>query len=94
MTYGPDAIHELIEEPGWSYPVAVRRPEREHGVGNIHIDTDGHSNTLVKLLADGEVDSFADRDDLEHQLTPVFEAEPKVRRTGGIGTRKVAFLGR
>lgn len=34
----------------WSYPVPVRRQEREHGLTNVPLDERGNSITLAELL--------------------------------------------
>lgn len=94
MTYGPDAIHELIEESGWSYPVSVRRLEDEHALANLHIDEKGNSLMLSELFVDANIDKFDSRADLERKLDPLFEREREARRVGIVGRIKRAFLGR
>lgn len=93
MTHGPDAIHELVEESGWSYPVSVRRLEREHALANIQLDEKGNSIMLGELLADADVDRFESREDLDRKLGPVFERESEARRSGILGRMKGYFLG-
>lgn len=94
MTHGPDAVHELITESGWSYPVSVRRVEREHALSNIQLDKKGNSIMVTELLSKADVDRFESRDDLERKLGPVFDAESERRRVGLIGHLKKTFLGR
>lgn len=94
MTHGPDAVHELIRESGWSYPVSVRRVEREHALSNIQVDEKGNSMMVAELFSTADIDRFESRDDLEEKLGPVFEAESKRRKVGLIGHLKKTFLGR
>ncbi|WP_101296997.1 hypothetical protein [Halegenticoccus soli] len=94
MTHGPDAVHELVEDSGWSYPVSVRRLEREHALANVQLDERGNSIMLAELLSGADVDRFESREDLDRKLRPVFEAERKERATGVIGRLKRSLLGR
>jgi len=94
MTCGPEAVHELVAESGWSYPVTVRRLEREHGLANVPLDERGNSITLMELLERVDADRFDDREDLARTLDPVIEAELRSRRTGIVGKLKRTFLGR
>lgn len=94
MTHGPDAVHELITESGWSYPVSVRRVEREHALSNIQLDKKGNSIMVTELLSKADVDRFESRADLERKLGPVFDAESERRRVGLIGHLKKTFFGR
>ncbi|SFG85122.1 hypothetical protein SAMN04488063_3095 [Halopelagius inordinatus] len=93
MTYGPDAVHELVEESGWSYPVSVRRLEREHALANVQVDEKGNSIMLAELLSQTDIDRFESRDDLESKLGPVFESESQRRNVGFFGRIKKTFLG-
>lgn len=93
MKYGPDAIHELAEKSGWSYPVSVRRLKREHALSNIQIDEKGNSIMLAELLTQTEVDRFESYEDLVVKLDPVFEAEIERRNVGFIGHIRKTFLG-
>lgn len=93
MTHGPDAVHELVEESGWSYPVSVRRLEREHALANLQLDEQGNSIMLAELLADAKVDSFDSREDVARKLEPVFERERRARRGGIVSRIKRAVLG-
>jgi hypothetical protein len=93
MTHGPDAIHELVAESGWSYPVSVRRIEREHALANVDVDAKGNSIMVSELLSKTDADRFESRADLERKLGPVFEAESEARRVGVIGHLKKTFLG-
>lgn len=93
MTHGPEAVHELIEESGWSYPVSVRRLEREHALANVQIDAEGQSIMLSELLLDADVDRFESREDLERKLEPVFEEELVSRSNGLLGRVKRSLLG-
>lgn len=95
MTHGPDAIHELIEDSGWSYPVTVNRLEREHALENIKLDRDGQYMIMVsELFVDNEVDRFESREDLERKLEPLIESEIESRRVGLFTRLKRTFLGR
>ena len=94
MTHGPDAVHELVEESGWSYPVSTRRLEREHALANVDVNEDGNSMMVAELLGKADVDRFESREDLEAKLGPVFEAETERRREGVLGRLKRAFLHR
>ena len=82
MAHGPDAVHELVEESGWSYPVSARRLERKHALSNVQIDERGNTAMLGEILARGKFDQFEDREDLREQLRPAFEAELDSRRSG------------
>jgi hypothetical protein len=94
MTHGPDAVHELITESGWSYPVSVRRIEREHALANIQLDEKGNSIMVTELLSTVDADRFESREDLDRKLGPAFEAESERRKVGLIGHLKRTFLGR
>lgn len=93
MTHGPDAVHELVEESGWSYPVSVRRLEREHALANVQVDEEGNSIMLAELLSQTDIDRFESREDLDSKLGPVFESESERRAVGVFGRIKRAFLG-
>lgn len=93
MTYGPDAVHELVAESGWSYPVSVRRLEREHALANVQVDEGGNSIMLAELLSQTDVDRFESREDLESKLGPVCESESERRNVGFLGRIKRTFLG-
>ncbi|RDI70121.1 hypothetical protein [Halopelagius longus] len=93
MAHGPDAVHELVSESGWSYPVSVRRLEREHALANVQLDEDGNSIMLAELLSETNVDRFESREDLEAKLGPVFESESQRRKVGFFGRIKRTFLG-
>ena len=93
MTRGPDAVHELIDESGWSYPVSAGRLERNHPLANVPIDDRGNSMMLSELLLAADVDEFEDRADLERKLGPVCKRESDARNTGIVGRLKRAFLG-
>lgn len=93
MTHGPDAVHALVEESGWEYPVSVRRLEREHALANVQVDADGNSIMVAELLGKAEVDRFESYEDLVTKLGPVFEAESKRRKVGFLGRIKQTFLG-
>jgi hypothetical protein len=92
MTHGPDAVHELIEESGWSYPVSVRRLENQKPMENITIDERGNSMMLFELLHEADVKRFDDRSDLEAKIQPVCESESASRRVGWIGKIKNIFF--
>lgn len=93
MTVGPDAVHELIVESGWSYPVTARRLERKMPLENITLDERGNSIMLSELLHRADVERFESRTDLERKLRPVCDAEVESRRTTIVGRLKRTFLG-
>lgn len=82
MTYGADAVHELIQESALSYPVLKSDLEREHALRNLDIDADGKSAMLGELLVEVDADRFENHADLRAKLEPVFEAERERRRPG------------
>lgn len=94
MTHGPDAVHQLITESGWSYPVSARRLEREHALSNVQLDEKGRSIMLAELLSEADADRFEDQTDLREKLEPVFEREIDSRRVGVIGRLKRSLLGK
>ena len=94
MAHGPDAVHELIEESGWSYPVSVGRLEREHALANVQLDERGNSAMLSELLARGDVDRFESRADLEEKVRPMIDSELASRDTGLLGRIKRTFIRR
>ncbi|WP_254546816.1 hypothetical protein [Halomarina pelagica] len=94
MTHGADAIHELVEDAGWSYPVTANRLERQYALTNVQLDEDGKYMIMVsELFLDAEVDRFESREDLERKLEPVIEAEIESRRVGIVGRLKRTFFG-
>jgi len=93
MTVGPDAVHELIVESGWSYPVTSRRLERNMPLKNISLDEDGNSMMLAEFLHEADVERFESREDLERKLQPVCEAESRARQTTILGRLKRTFFG-
>jgi len=93
MTVGPDAVHELIVESGWSYPVAARRLERNMPLENVTLDDEGNSMMLSELLHQADVERFESRADLERKLQPVCDAELEARRTTLVGRLKRTFFG-
>lgn len=94
MTYGPDAVAELVEESGLRYPVSIERLEREHALANITVDEKGNSIMLAELLAKGDVDRLQSKEDIHDQLGPIFEQVKEERRSGIIDKLKKTFLGR
>jgi hypothetical protein len=95
MTHGADAIHGLIEEAGWSYPVTVSRLERQHALSNVALDAGGKYMIMVsELFVDADVDRFESRAELEVKLKTVIEAEIDSRRTGVVETLEKTFFGR
>ena len=94
MAHGPDAVHELIEESGWSYPVSVRRLERKHALANVQLDESGNSAMLSELFARGDFDRFESRSDLEEKVGSVIEAELAARETGIFERIKRTFVRR
>ena len=93
MTVGPDAVHELIVEAGWSYPVTSRRLERNMPLENITLDESGNSMMLAEFLQQADVERFESREDLELKLRPVCEAEIQARQTTILGRLKRTFFG-
>ncbi|MDS0222455.1 hypothetical protein NDI54_14000 [Haloarcula sp. S1AR25-5A] len=93
MPHGPDAVHELITEAGWSYPVTSRRLEERRPMANISIDENGNSMMLSELLHEADVQRFESYEDLRKKLEPVCEAESTARQTGIVGKLKETFLG-
>ncbi|WP_336338773.1 hypothetical protein [Haloarcula brevis] len=93
MTHGPDAVHELITEAGWSYPVTSRRLEERRPMENITIDENGNSMMLSELLHEADVQRFESHSDVQDKLGPICEAESTARQTGIVGKLKAAFLG-
>jgi hypothetical protein len=93
MTVGPDAVHELIVEAGWSYPVTSRRLERNMPLENITLDESGNSMMLAEFLQQADVERFESREDLERKLRPVCEAEIQARQTTILGRLKRTFFG-
>lgn len=94
MTHGPEAVHELIEESGWSYPVSVRRLEREHALANVQLDERGNSAMLSEVLSRGDFDRFESRSDLEEKVGSAIEAELASRDTGLFARIKRTFIRR
>lgn len=92
MARGPDAVHEIIVESGWSYPVTARRLENSHPMRNVVIDADGNSMMLPELLYEADVERFESRADLERKLGPVCDRESEARRRGVVDRLKRAFL--
>ena len=94
MTHGPDAVHELIADSGWSYPVEVRRLEREHAFANVQVDERGNSIMVAELLEDVDAKRIESREELQRLFGPVFERESETRQVGFLGKVKRAFSGR
>ena len=93
MAHGVDAVVELIDESGWSYPVSVERLERKHGLANVKLDGDGkYYTTLVELLSRGDLDRFDSESDLREQVEPLVDAEIRSRQSGIVGWVKRTFL--
>jgi hypothetical protein len=93
MTHGPDAVHRLVDDAGWSYPVSAERLERNYALENVQIDERGNTMMLSELLVAADVDRFENREDVERKLAPVFEAESEARDSGIVGRLKRTFLG-
>lgn len=93
MSYGPEAIDELIQESGLSYPVTSRQIERQYALTNIDIDNKGQSIMVGELLVQADIDRFESEEDLHDKLEPLFAQEQSKRRTGITGTLKNTFLG-
>jgi len=72
-THGTDAVRRVIEDAGLEYPVTVDRLVREHALANVDIDAKGNSIMLGELLNRARVSEFADGDDVDRKLSPVFE---------------------
>ena len=93
MAHGPDAVHELIADAEWSYPVSADRLERNYALENVQIDERGNTMMLSELLVAADVERFEDRKDLARKLAPVCEAESEARSPGIVGRLKRTFLG-
>jgi hypothetical protein len=91
MTYGPDAVRELIEDAEWSYPVSVERLERKYPLANVEISREGYSIMLVELLSETDVEKFESERDLQQKLQPVFERKRAERKSGLFERVKDAF---
>jgi hypothetical protein len=94
MTHGPEAVHELIEESGLSYPVTVHRLEREHALANLLLDEKGNTAMLSEVFARGGFDRFESRSDMEEKVGAAIEAELRSRETGLISRIKRTFTRR
>lgn len=94
MAHGPEAVHELIEESGWSYPVSVQRLERKHALANVQLDEKGNSAMLSELFARGDFDRFESRSDLDEKVGELIEKELATRDTGIFGRIKRTFIRR
>lgn len=94
MTHGPEAVHELIEESGLSYPVTIRRLEREHALANVQLDEKGNTAMLSEVFARGGFDRFESRSDMEEKVGSAIDAELAARKTGIIARIKRTFTGR
>lgn len=94
MTHGPDAVIELIDETGWSYPVSIERLEREYALANITVDEEGNSIMLAELFGKGKLDRFTSEENAREQLEPLFDQVRAERRSGIIDHLKKTFLGR
>lgn len=94
MSYGPDAVHELIEDSGMSYPVTVRELEREHALANVQLDSRGNTAMLSEVLANGDFKRFESREDLDEKLGEAVRAELASRQTGWVAKLKATFFGR
>lgn len=94
MSHGPEAVHELIEESGLSYPVTSRRLERKHALDNVQLDEQGNSAMVSELLARGDFDRFESRADLEDKIGSAIEKELTARETGLLARLKRAFVRR
>ena len=94
MTHGPEAVHELIEESGLSYPVTNRRHEREHALANVQHHEKGNTPMLSEVFARGGFDRFESRSDMEEKVGSAIDAELAARKTGIIARIKRTFTGR
>ncbi|MEF8841138.1 MAG: hypothetical protein V5A62_05875 [Haloarculaceae archaeon] len=94
MAHGPEAVHELIEESGWSYPVSVRRLESEHALANVQLDERGNTAMLSEVLSRGDFDRFESRSDLEEKVGSAIDRELSDRGTGLLARIKRTFIRR
>lgn len=94
MAYGPEAVHELIEEAGLSYPVSLRRLEREAALENVQLNEKGYYAMLSELFVHADFDRFESRSDLEEKVGAVIEEELTARETGFIARLKRTFIRR
>lgn len=91
MTHGTDAVRDLVEESDLSYPVSLRRLEREYALENVELDAAGNSVMLAELLGEVEADTFESERDLETKLEPLVEEHRRRRDTGLIDDLKRLF---
>lgn len=82
MTHGTDAVAELVEEAGLSYPISVRRLLAEHALANIELDARGNSLTLSELLGSSDLREFESEADLHRKVEPLVEQRRRERRSG------------
>jgi hypothetical protein len=94
MSHGADAIHELIQKSGMSYPVTVRELEREHALSNVQLDSRGNTAMVSEVLANGDFDRFESQQDLQEKLEGAIRAELAERQTGWVAKLKSTFFGR
>lgn len=94
MTHGPDAVRALVEESDLSYPVSLRRLEREYALENVELDAAGNSVMLVELLGEVDNDTFENEQDLVETLEPLFEEHRRERNGGLVARLKRLFLSR
>lgn len=92
MAHGPEAVHELIEESGLSYPVAVRTLERKHALANVQLDEEGNMAMLSEVLSRGDFDRFESRADMEEKVGAAIDRELADRGTGLFARIKRAFI--
>jgi hypothetical protein len=89
--HGVDAIVELVEDAGWSYPVSTRRFLDEYALRNIEIDEQGNSIMVGEVVDPNEFREFTGEDDIERKLTPVFERLRTERQSGIVGRLRRYF---
>lgn len=82
MTSGTDAVVDLVDETGWSYPISVKRLLAEHALANIELDEKGNSLTLSELVGSTDITTFEDEADLRRKVEPLVERKRAERRTG------------
>lgn len=80
--HGADAVAEIIEDAGWSYPVSVRKLLNEYALHNIRLDSNGNTVMVGEIVSPDDVREFTSEEDLKRKLEPLFEEHRAERTTG------------
>jgi hypothetical protein len=94
VSYGVEAVAELVAGSRLSYSVSVRQLRDEFALTNVNIDERGNSMMVAGILGQTDADRFMDREDLLETLEPLFEVERKERQPGILGRVKLFLIGR